>query len=33
LPAINDGRMTLPEGPGLGAAPDLDLIRDFQSKG
>ncbi len=33
LPAIIDGKMTLPEGPGLGAAPDPDFIRNFQSEG
>lgn len=29
LPAIEAGIMTLPEGPGLGAEPDLDILREF----
>lgn len=33
LPAIVDGNMTLPEGSGLGAAPEPDFIKDFQSEG
>jgi L-alanine-DL-glutamate epimerase-like enolase superfamily enzyme len=31
LPGIVDGKMTLPAGPGLGAAPDQDLIKDFRT--
>ncbi len=31
LPPIEDGIMTLPEGPGLGVVPDLDILREFAS--
>ncbi|MDD9928875.1 MAG: hypothetical protein OXR03_23860 [Rhodospirillaceae bacterium] len=30
LPAIKDGIMTLPDGPGLGVAPDPDALKDFR---
>ncbi|MCG8546592.1 MAG: mandelate racemase/muconate lactonizing enzyme family protein [Alphaproteobacteria bacterium] len=29
-PPIRDGRMILPDAPGLGVAPDLDLLSDFK---
>ena len=28
-PAVTDGRMALPDGPGLGVAPDLEAAREF----
>jgi len=30
LPAIKDGIMTLPDGPGLGVEPDHDALKDFR---
>ena len=30
LPAIKDGIMTLPDGPGLGVEPDPDALKDFR---
>ncbi len=30
LPAIKDGIMTLPNGPGLGVEPDPDALKDFR---
>jgi L-alanine-DL-glutamate epimerase-like enolase superfamily enzyme len=29
LPAIIEGNMTLPDGPGLGVIPDPDFIKDY----
>ena len=27
-----DGKMTVPEGPGLGIEPDLDVIKEYEAK-
>jgi L-alanine-DL-glutamate epimerase-like enolase superfamily enzyme len=29
FPAVRDGRMALPDGPGLGVEPDLDAVREW----